>query len=187
MKTIFSFLFTAIFTLIAFSCHADNKFGIRAGYQLASFHVDGSMLENTDNLNSFYLGIFKEKEIVPHFDFGYGLDFMQNGAELSDFGKYTVNYLSVPLYLKAKIGPVFGLAGLAANFKLSDKLSNGGMETDASDNYATNDFDLPLFVGAGIKILMITIEGRYNWGMIEMNDITRIKNQYFQVGASYSF
>ncbi len=187
MKNIFSLVAVAFAVLMALSAQAGDKIGIRAGYQMASFHADGSMLENTDNLNSFYLGVFKENQIIPLLKLGYGLDFMQNGAEYSDYGKYTMNYLSIPLYLKAKVGPVFGLAGVGANFKLSDKISNGGMDTEASDNYATKDFDMPLFIGGGFKILMITIEGRYNWGMIELNKITGAKNHYLQVGASLSF
>lgn len=187
MKNIFSFVALAMFALITFSAQAGDKMGIRAGYQLASFNADGSMLENTNNLNGFYVGVFKENQIIPLLKLGYGLDFMQNGAELSDFGTYTLNYLSVPLYLKAKVGPVFGLAGVGASFKLSDKLTNGEMETDASDYMATRDFDLPLFIGGGFKILMLTIEGRYNWGMIELNKITGAKNHYLQIGASLSF
>lgn len=187
MKNIFSFVAVAFFVLMAFSAQAGDKIGVRAGFQMASFHVDGSMLENTDNLNSFYVGVFKENQIIPLLKLGYGLDYMQNGTEYSDYGKYTINYLSIPLYLKAKVGPVFGLAGVGANFKLSDKLSNGGMDTEASDSFATKDFDLPLFIGGGFKILLVTIEGRYNWGMIELNNVTGAKNHYLQLGASLSF
>jgi len=187
MKNIFSFVALALFLSLSFSAQAGDKIGIRAGYQLASFHVDGSMLKNTDNLNSFYVGVFKENQLIPLLKLGYGLDYMQNGAEYSDYGEYTMNYLSVPLYLKAKIGPLFGLAGVGANFKLSDKISNGGMDTEASDSYATKDFDMPLFIGGGFKILMFSIEGRYNWGMLELNKVTGAKNQYFQIGATVSF
>jgi hypothetical protein len=184
-KTIF--FAVVLVALSALNSNAGDKIGIRAGYQMASFHVDGSMLANTDNLNSFYMGIFKENQLIPLLKFGYGLDYLQNGAELSDFGKYKLNYLSIPLYVKAKIGPVFGLAGTGLNFKISDKLENGGMETDADDNYATKDFDMPLFIGGGFKILMVTIEARYNWGLIDINETLGIKNQYWQIGASLSF
>jgi len=186
-KKVLIFITSSILLFSSFSVQAGDKLGLRAGYQMSGFHVDGSMVENTDNLNSFYMGIFKEKQMIPLLRFGYGLDYMQNGAELSDFGKYKLNYLSVPLYVKAKIGPVFGTAGTGLSFKFSDKLENGGMETDAGDNYVTNDFDIPLFIGGGFKILMVTIEARYHWGMLEITDISGIKSQYLQVGASLSF
>ena len=186
MKSTFSFFAFALLILLALSGQAGDKIGIRAGYQMASFQVDGSMPEGTNNLNSFYVGIFKENKLIPLLSLGYGLDFMQNGAEYADNNKYVINYLSIPLYVKAKVGPVFGLTGLGANFKLSDKITNASNTSTPSD-YLAKDFDLPLFIGGGFNFLMFSIEARYNWGMIPVNDVTNVKNHYLQVGACIHF
>jgi hypothetical protein len=183
MKTIFSFLFAAIFILSALSSRAANKIGIRAGYQIASLRVDGSKLLDTGNLNGFYVGLFRENKLIPLLNLGYGLDYLQNGAEDATNNQCIINYLSVPLYLKAKVGPVFGLAGIGANFKLG---TNSTSNTISSD-YVKKSFDMPLFIGGGFKILMFSIEGRYNWGLIELNKASGVKNQYFQLGATVSF
>jgi hypothetical protein len=186
MKKTLTLLVIVSLILVAFTSQAGGKFGIRAGYQMASFHVDGSMLENTSNLNSFYLGVFKEKDLIPLLDLGYGLDFMQNGTQYASANKYVINYLSVPLYLKAKIGPIYGLTGLAANFKLSDKVTNEYNTTTPSE-YLAKNFDLPLFIGGGFNILIFSIEARYNWGMIPINDVSDATNHYLQVGATIHF
>lgn len=186
MKRTLTFLVIVLFILNVYSTQAGDKIGIRAGYQMASFRADGSMLENTDNLNSFYLGVFKENQIIPLLKLGYGLDFMQNGTQYATANKYVINYLSVPLYLKAKIGPVYGLTGLAANFKLSDKVTNEYNTTTPSE-YLAKNFDLPLFIGGGFNILIFSIEARYNWGMIPINDVSEAKNHYLQIGATVHF
>ncbi len=186
MKNSFLLLITVLFLVIATSVQAGGKIGVRAGYQMASFHVNGSMMENTSNLNSFYLGVFKEKDLIPMLDLGYGLDFMQNGTQYASANKYVINYLSVPVYVKAKIGPVYGLTGLAANFKLSDKVTNEYNTTTPSD-YLAKNFDMPLFIGGGFNILIFSIEARYNWGMIPINDVSHAKNHYLQVGATVHF
>jgi len=45
---------------------------------------------------------------------------------------------------------------------------------------------MPLQAGVGVKILMVSLEARYNRGMIDLNDIWA-KNQYVQLGLAVSF
>jgi len=44
---------------------------------------------------------------------------------------------------------------------------------------------MPLQLGVGLKILFISAEVRYYWGMIDMKD--GAKNQYLQAGLGLSF
>ena len=50
----------------------------------------------------------------------------------------------------------------------------------------SNVFDMPLQVGLGVKILMLSLEARYNWGLLDLND-EGAKNQYFQLGLAVFF
>lgn len=163
-----------------------QKLGIRAGYHSSIIVVDGSQFASTVALNSFYVGVFKEKKLMPMLHFGTGLEYIQNGFEsnLVDLQR-KLHYISAPLYLKVKLGPVYATGGTALNFKVAEnnKFSDESMDPLSEKS---NWFDLPLQAGVGVKILMVSLEARYNWGMIELNDIGA-KNQYFQMGLAVSF
>ena len=65
MKSISALPVVVLFVLIGLTVQAGDKIGIRAGYQNSSFHVNGSMLENTGSLSGYYFGVFKEKQLIP--------------------------------------------------------------------------------------------------------------------------
>ena len=154
----------------------DKSYGIRAGWQRSVFTIDG---ERTDPLSSFYLGIFKENKLAPLLHYGLGIEYMQCGGTLDyipDQMEYKIGYLGIPVYLKANAGPVFGVAGSGINFKISE---------DNPGNDDTNMIDVPVYAGIGIKFLMFSIEARYHFGLIEVQDM--LKNQYLQIGVGIRF
>jgi hypothetical protein len=118
--------------------------------------------------------------------FGKGLEYFQNGYEsnLVDLQR-RLHYLSAPLYLKVKLGSVYATGGTALNFKVAE---NAKYQDELIDTLAekSNWFDMPLQAGLGINILMLAIEARYSWGMLELND-TGAKNQYVQLGLAVLF
>jgi hypothetical protein len=184
MKRHHSLLLLTLLSVITISVQAQNKIGIRAGYLSSAFFKDGSKLSGTDNLNSFYVGLFKESKIIPALHFGLGLDYMQTGAVWnSNDDKQVLSYLSIPLYLKVKLGPVFALGGIAADIKVGEKYNGYAIPPYGDQSFKGTDF--PLFLGAGLKLLMFTIEARYHWGLSDIND--GISQQYFQLGAGVSF
>ena len=163
-----------------------GKIGIRAGYHAAMISIDGDQIAGTVGLNAFYVGLFKEKKLVPMLRFGSGLEYFQNGFEsnLIDLQR-KLHYLSVPLYLKVKLGPVYATGGTALNFKVAE---NNKFLDESMDPLSEKSkiFDMPLQLGLGFKILMLSVEARYNWGMLEINDVGA-KNQYLQLGIAVSF
>ncbi len=178
-------LLIAFFTLNVISVQAQNRIGVRTGYQNSTIKKDGSMISGTDSYNSFYIGLFKTHKIVPVVHIGYGLEYMTTGVEWNNNAENVVlNYLSVPLYLQGKLGPFFALGGAAANFKLNEKYS--GLIADSPfGEEKFNTVDFPVFLGAGFKILMFTLEARYHWGMTEINQ--GVKSEYLQLGVAVSF
>ena len=163
-----------------------SKFGIRAGYHAAMISRNGNQVAGTVGLNTFYVGIFKEKKLIPMLHFGSGIEYFQNGFEsnLIDL-KRKLHYVSVPMYLKVKLGPFYATGGTALNFKIAENIKFLDESMDPLSE-KSKIFDMPLQVGVGFKILMVSIEARYNWGMMNINDIG-IKNQYLQVGLGVSF
>lgn len=159
--------------------------GIRGGFHSATMVADGSKPDTVNNLKSFYVGIFRDNKIAPILHFGTGLEYFQNGMKYSRNVERILHTLSVPLYLKVKLGPVFALGGAAPNFKLKEKVDYQDNSYNPGDTDKTKGFDVAAFLGAGVKILFITVEARYHWGLLEArNDLY---NRYFQIGAAVSF
>lgn len=182
-----------LFTILLFGANfiqAQNKDtkkigGIRGGFHSATMVADGSKPDTVNNLKSFYVGIFRDNKIAPILHFGTGLEYFQNGMKYSRNVERILHTLSVPLYLKVTLGPVFALGGAAPNFKLKEKVDYQDNSYNPGDTDKTKGFDVAAFAGAGVKILFITVEARYHWGLLEArNDLY---NRYFQLGAGISF
>ena len=124
----------------------------------------------------------------------------KNRFSIYSYFDYKTSYISIPIHLRVKLGPVFALAGIAANFKVSESKSGDFENTDTSKPVYSdaNAFDLPLVFGAGLKFLMFSIEARYHWGTqpigtrtdMPVSGTTRQTDytiQYLQLGASVEF
>ncbi len=132
---------------------------------------------NSDRLSSVYVGGYREHKIIPLLRYGYGLEYAQMGGDFnSNGGNYKLNYIGAPIYVKGKIGPIYGLVGTEFNLKISE---SGGDFTKKADT-----FDMPLFVGGGFKLLMLSVEARYGWGLFDAQG--SLKNEYFQLGLTLS-
>ena len=159
--------------------------GIRAGWQAAALFEDGSKPDTSNALNSFYVGFYRDTKIIPLLHFGAGLEYFQTGMDYSTNTSRVLHTISVPLDLKLKLGPVFALTGFAANFKVSEKIVYKGDSTNPIESDKSDWFDVPFFLGAGIKIWFVSVEARYHWGLLEVRNGKH--NQYFQLGAAISF
>ena len=174
-------ILTLVLGLISFNDASaqDNEIGIRAGWNTSGTFASGNQIEK--NIPNFYAGIFHNKKIAPTLALHTGLEYLQNGWKSDDDNYRRVHTLSGPIGLRVKLGPLFAIGGAAINLNLSEQ-NEGDFAKDTPKNDA---FDLPLFACLGVKIAIVTIEARYNWGMIETNDLG-YKNQYFQIGAGIS-
>ena len=96
----------------------------------------------------------------------------------------TLNYLTIPIVGKVKVGPIYGLAGITSGFRVggSHNLTNGTSTKVSSDDYKGYDFGAQL--GLGFQLLIFGIEGRYTWGL---TDITKgggdVNNSAFELGV----
>jgi hypothetical protein len=174
-----------VLTIIPARAQRGERFGIRAGYQSSAQYKNGSQVSDTDPLNYFYAGLFRDNKIIPALYLGVGVEYFQNGHTYNNGSdKWVLNYLSIPVYLKAKLGPVFALGGLGANFKLSEKIYFNGESMDPPDGHGSKTMDVPVFLGAGVRLSIFTIEARYHWGLVDINNGN--SNQYFQIGGAIS-
>jgi hypothetical protein len=181
MESLKYILVTVLLTILLTPSFAEGDtklFGVRAGYQVSDIFNDG---KNTGTpINNFYVGLYKNNKIVPTLHWMFGAEYFVNGYYNTDNNKLTMNTIGVPINLKLKLGPFFALGGVSANFVVSQDYENSGTAQKAPV------FDLPVFLGAGFRILIVNIEARYHWGMLEI-DSYGDHNQYFQLGAGVSF
>ena len=183
MKNITFFVSICLILMISTSAIAGDKIGFRAGYHSAMIYdKDGSKLSGVDPLSNLYLGIYKDNRIVPLLRFGFGLEYFQNGVNIkASDEKYAAHYLSVPVHLKVKAGPVFAQTGISGNIKVSESLPSG-----TTDDSKPKSFDAPFHIGGGFSFLVFKIEARYHWGLTDLNDAGD-RNRYLQIGAAVSF
>lgn len=169
--------------IMGFETNAQG-FGVRAGYQVAQTNNGGNQIGG--NLGYFYLGGFKNNKlgIGSFLMFHTGLEYMQKGHRTDDANFRRIDYLSIPVGLRAKFGPAFAQIGINGNVKLSERYQVNGSDALNSSN-ETNSFDLPAHIGLGMKILIFEIEARYHQGFIDVNNGN--KNSYLQIGAAIEF
>ncbi|MFZ4547124.1 MAG: outer membrane beta-barrel protein [Bacteroidales bacterium] len=177
-------ILVAVLTIYSHAVQAQGKrsIGIRAGYQNSGLFKDSEKLTGTSNYASFYVGVFKEKKILPFLHWGTGLEYCQNGAGLTGDSKQVIKYLGIPVHLKVKVGPVYALVGVQPKVKLSEKIILDGDKTSPTDEQKSKTMDFPAYGGIGFNILIVSIEARYQYSMFETNHGAR--NAYLQLGAT---
>ncbi len=163
-----------------------SHLGIIAGWNNASTSTSNF---DTKSVSGFYAGAVWERKIFPFLKFHSGLVYDQNGFKVDDniigLEKVRYDYLTVPLIAKVQILRFYGLGGITGGLRLGGKrfFDNGSIEKIDSGDIKTYDFAAQL--GLGFEIAFIGIEGRYNWGLTDLNKVdgdAAIQNRYFQLG-----
>ncbi|TRX70845.1 outer membrane beta-barrel protein [Carboxylicivirga sp. M1479] len=166
----------------------DGK-GIRAGWQSSFIAIDG--VELSDESNGFYVGFFKSNNIgVSILKLDTGLEYYQVKGEktYSLFNtqfksELKLHYVNIPIALRVKLGPIYGLGGLSGALKVGGDYKIDGQEVDLD----VSTFDAGAHLGLGVKFLMLGVEAKYNWGLVDVIEDTDSKTEYFQIGAVLFF
>ncbi len=153
-----------------------------AGWTSSTLAETGTdFLENT---SGFYVGVRKDFKIVPLVRFNTGLLFTQQGTayDLPSTDDLKMGYLHLPFGAKLKLGPIFLTGGISPSFRLS---ANAGDE-NVGDEFKV--FDLPAYGGIGVKVLMVSLDFRYNYGLLNVSDVSGFdaQNQFFTLGLGFS-
>ncbi|WP_439184807.1 outer membrane beta-barrel protein [Carboxylicivirga taeanensis] len=184
MRRLYIICLTLLVMSINFDLKADDGpdgKGIRAGYQNSIFMLDGSKVFD-DPLNGFYVGFFRSNNIVPLLKWDSGIEYFQLGGKSGD-EELKLHYLSIPLSLKLKLGPVYALGGVNGALKLGGSSDTKEPGTDVSD-FST--IDAGAHLGIGFKFLMLGVEARYTWGLVNQTDAD-FRSEYLQLGAVLFF
>jgi hypothetical protein len=184
MKSYSFGLFLVLF-LIGGMSMAQSR-GLRAGYQSST--IKGDDVRQVNGLDNFYIGAFHVNDFGGFFGFYKGIEYFQAGIYNDDNNFKRVHTISVPLMLRAKIGPAFAQAGFGANFKVGESAQEFGEDLLSDDNRKSPFMDVPVLVGGGIKVLFMTIEARYGYGLLNATKLEDVDahNSYWQIGLGFS-
>lgn len=175
-----SLLITLALFLGATALHAQARFGVKAGLNLANINFTGESAEANDftkNLSTFQIGGLAEFDFTDNIGLGIGLQLQGRGVKLEDSGfESTLNplYIQVPVSLHYRNGGFYAGVGPYAGFGVAGKAKVSFLGQSESENIKfgnDEDSDLsPLDFGAnlelGYEILgMIRLSAGYSLGL----------------------
>jgi Outer membrane protein beta-barrel domain len=159
------------------------SFGVKAGVNFANLNFEGVAPANSQ----FAL----QAEAL----------FSQKGAKSEEEGfssRISLNYIDIPVLARfstpASSGASFHVfAGPSFGFKTSAEATSefdGEEETEDLDDQVKG-FDLGLVLGAGVEFGRLVIDGRYAWGMTDINEDedegVKVKTRTFSIMAGFRF
>jgi hypothetical protein len=155
-------------------------FGIKGGVNFANlrFEAEGEN-ESFDRRTGFVGGLFMIWPAGSRVALQAEALYSQQGAKFDEEGadgKVKIDYFTVPVLLRLSSAPsgqagfhVFG--GPSLGYRLRAR-SSGTFDGESSSEDISDDierFDLGVTAGAGVDINRFTIDGRYTWGLSNLN------------------
>ena len=161
-----------------------REMGLRAGLMAAETFNSGEIVE--DVIPALYAGLFVGRPVGSTFftSFISGVEYLQNGHWTDDQNFRRLHYVSIPLAFRFHFGPFHLQPGVSANFKIAERLMVQGEDQLTAEN-RSSWFDLPIMVGAGVRISNVIIEARFHFGVLDVNQGNR--NHSLQMGLAYPF
>ena len=195
-------------TLLLLASQAHAQFGIKGGVNQAV--LSGRVGEDATYKTYFHAGIFYELKLIgplsiqPEALYSLQGSQLKGSTTITDY-KTQLNYIQVPILLKATIGPVYVEAGpqfgylVSANEEGTVQVRNTSgnvafrdVNQSATDNYKRNEF--ALCAGVGVKLgSVVRVGGRFVAGLNDINDAQylqgvndpKLKNRVFQFYAAF--
>lgn len=147
-------------------------------------------------------GGFLTWPVTSRFDIQPEVLFAMKGSEFDEVGvegEIQLNYLDIPVLFRYRApasatstvvlfgGPSLGL-NLSADAR--GEFFGSEQEEDISDEVTT--FDFGIVIGAGFEVGRFTIDGRYTWGLTNINDSVSdpeltVHNRAFAILAGFRF
>ena len=184
-----------IFTIAAFLClsfaQAQVSVGFKGGLTMANLSVDENDFNDATADYSFgghaaiFLrtgkGLFSFQPEVMWIQKGTRINAKSNAA----YSQFTMNYIDVPLLLRATIGikivevyfnlgPYGGywISGKTKDYYYDDTQAKWVTEKDTYEFDEDHDvrYDAGIVAGVGVKVLMLLFEVRYGHGFIDVFD-----------------
>lgn len=182
----------------------DVQVGVKGGVNLANLEFEAEGVDvNFERRTGFVGGLFVVWPLGGQVGLQTEALYSQRGAEIEDpdvdaTGKVKLDYLEVPVLLRlstpASSGTSFHVfAGPSLGFRVRARgegtVGNFTETEDLSDEI--EKFDLGLSIGAGADFNRLIVDGRYTWGLSNLNkddsDNVEVKNRTFSVMLGIRF
>ena len=176
--------------------------GLKAGVNLANLNFEGDgETVSLDQRKGVVGGLFVVWPANSRFALQTEALYSQKGAQMEEGGdsaKIKLDYIDVPVLARISSplsrGTSFhAFAGPSFGFRVSAKSESSfdGEEESEDIDDDVERFDLGLVAGAGVEMGRFVIDGRYTWGLSNINKIesddVKIKNRVFAVMAGIRF
>lgn len=167
-------------------------FGIKGGVNFSNMYTED--VDDENMLTGFNAGIFAEMPLTESISLRPELNFTTKGSELkynnalfSGAGKFSLNYVELPVLLQAKFGNTFSIhfgpyAAYLVDAKIKNQTSTGTFDFENNINEDDlNRFEAGVAAGVGLDFDNFGIGARYNYGLTTVG-----KEQTF-LGTTYTF
>jgi Outer membrane protein beta-barrel domain len=195
------------FVLCTFLCTAGTAmaqpavFGVKAGINLATVTFDPEPDEDVlDRRTGFVGGLFVVVPASDRLGFQGEVLFSQKGAsEDGGAGDLALDYLEVPLLLRVGTASPLetsfhAFAGPSIGLRLRARVTAETFDGETEDEDIADDvkgFDFGVVAGAGVNFGRFTLDGRYTWGLNNLNsledDEMKLRNRVFSIMAGVRF
>ena len=207
MKRVIFIVFLSV--LLAGSTQAQFSFGVKGGLTISDMNFDLKPDTTADNILNYNAGVF--------FKFGDGLFSFQpeiiyqgKGCLIKDkqsewSHQLNFGYIDVPLLARAsfnlKVAEIYFNMGPYVGYALSAKSKTNTFDPEQGkyvedsftyewDGLIEQKFDAGIVMGAGVRVLMVIFEVRYNNGLVytadkDIFDDSRHKYLNFSLGVQF--
>ena len=181
----------------------DVQAGVKFGVNFADLSFKQTEgIEDLDARRGIVAGGFVVWPMTPSFAVQTEALYSLRGASLSDqgvTGALELDYLDVPILARFSTSPstntkVHILAGPSFNFNLRarTKATFAGETSEEDFSDEIKPFETALVVGAGVEVARLLFEGRYSWGLTNIDkddgsDDPTVKNRTLSFTAGIRF
>ncbi|MFV8323102.1 porin family protein [Flavobacterium sp. LS2R12] len=166
--------------------------GIKGGLNMSNLYTED--VDDKNVLAGFNIGLFAQLPITSSLSLQPEVSYTTKGAELQynnafaeGTGKFRLNYIEVPVLLKANLTKNFNVQfGPYAAFLVDSKITNES--ADGSYNFEENvneddlnKFDFGVAAGVGFDFDSFGIGARYNYGL------STVGKERTVLGQTYTF
>ena len=166
--------------------------GIKGGYNMSNLYTED--VDDQNVLSGFNIGLFATLPLSSSVALQPELIYTTKGAELqydnaftAGTAKFRLNYVEVPLLIKANLTKNFNVHfGPYAAFLIDSKITNEGQNGDINfeqeiDREDLNTVDFGVAAGLGFDFDSFGIGARYNYGL------STVGKERTYAGGTYTF
>lgn len=177
--------------------------GVKAGLNVATLDFDRQPPESPaiDTRTGLVAGLFFVWPAGSRLSVQTEALYSQKGATFDESGvsgAVELDYLEVPILLRLSTPPsngasfhVFGGPSFGVRLRARSEIAFEGETEREEFSDEVKRFDLGLVVGAGVELGRLVIDGRYTWGVSNVNaladDDVEIRNRAFSIMAGVKF